>query len=183
MSRKVFPIAHAFCHLREKAFAIVVAAHRRPAARRCPYRRHERSDDEAACANAIGETLQRVAVGIDVDVRIEQKQIDAFEADAVDVCGGRQIEHRVQIDRRFRVGAFADEPRPHGVMKSWFGVCSHHVVSLLSSHGAPPVRVPSLTLRILISMTCLVVITSLRLCVFASGTSQPRDCPARSASG
>ena len=122
MSRKVFPIAHAFCHLREKALAILIAAHCRPAARRCPDRRHERSDDEAACANAIGETLQRVAVGIDVDVRVEQKQIDPFEADAVDVCGCRQIEHRVQIDRRLRVGAFADQSRPHCVVKSRFRV-------------------------------------------------------------
>ena len=129
-SRSVLPIAHAFFTCVRKRCAIVVASHRRAAACWRPHRRDERSDDEAARADAIGKPLQRVAIGIDVDVRIEQKQIDAVELHAVDVGRGRQVEHRVQIDRRLRVGPFADEPRPHRVVKCGFRVCSHKKNSL-----------------------------------------------------
>ena len=130
-SRRVLPIAHAFLHLREKALAFLVAAHGRASAGRRPHRRDERSDDEAARADAIGKPLQRLAIGVDVDVRVEQEQVDALEADAVDVGGRRQVEHRVEIDRRLRVGPLADEPRPHRVVQCGFRMCSHKLPASL----------------------------------------------------
>ena len=119
-SRSVLPIAHAFFTCVRKRLRSSSLPIAEPPPVGGPHRRDERSDDEAARADAIGKPLQRVAIGVDVDVRIEQKQIDAVEPDAVDVCGRRQVEHRVEIDRRLRVGPLADEPRPHRVVKCGF---------------------------------------------------------------
>ena len=66
-------------------------------------------------------------------MRIEQEQIDAVEADAVDSRGRRQVEHRVEIDRRLRVGPLADEPRPHRVVQCGFRVCSHKNILCVSA--------------------------------------------------
>jgi len=50
-------------------------------------------------------------------VRIVEKQIDAVEFHAAHIGLGREVEHRVEIDERFRAGAaLADEAGPHGVV-------------------------------------------------------------------
>ncbi len=115
-------------HLREKAAALGVTAHRRAAPCRRPHGRDQRADDKAACANTLGEPLQIVGTRIDVDVGIEQKQIDAVVSDAVHFGGGGQVQHRIQIDRRLRVGSLADESRPHRVVQCGFGVCHKNVL-------------------------------------------------------
>ena len=93
-------------------------AHRRAAAGRRPDRRDDRTDDQISRPHLVGQLLQIVVARVDVDVRGEQKQIDAVELDAVDLGRGRQVEHRVEIDRRLRTRrAFADDARPGGVVQ------------------------------------------------------------------
>src|SRR5205823_5013128 len=72
---------------------------------------------------------------VDARMRIEQKEIDAFEPYAVDVGLGCQIEHRVQIDRRLGARPFSDEPRPHRVMQS--RVFMRHFLRSASASGLP----------------------------------------------
>jgi hypothetical protein len=55
-------------------------------------------------------------------VRIEKEEIDAVETRAADLGGRRQIEHRVEVDRRLGVGPFPDQSRPHGVVQSRLAV-------------------------------------------------------------
>ena len=43
------------------------------------------------------------SLAIEVDVRMEQEQIDAVELLAVDLGRGRQVEHRIEVDRRLSV--------------------------------------------------------------------------------
>ena len=69
------------------------------------------------CAALSASRFKIVVRGVDVDVRIEQEQIDAVELDAVDFGRGRQVEHRVEIDRRLGIRALADHSRPGGVVK------------------------------------------------------------------
>ena len=141
-------------HLREKALAIVVASHRRSSARRRPHGRHERSDHEPACADAIGEPLQRVAIGVDVDVRVEEKEIDPVEAYAADFCCRGQVEHRVEIDRRFRVGSLPTSP-------GHIALCSAGLVCVFIKNFS----------------------ASLRLCVTWTVIVDCPDYPVRNASG
>ena len=53
---------------------------------------------------------------------IVEEQVDAVELDAVDLGLGRQVEHLVEEDVRFRAAhaLLADEPGPHGVVQ--FGI-------------------------------------------------------------
>ena len=72
-----------------------------------------------SCArDLVGQRLEVVVGGVDVDVRSEEEQIDAVELDAVDLGRGRQVEHRVEIDRRLGARApLADEAGPGGVVE------------------------------------------------------------------
>ena len=71
-----------------------------------------------------------IVVDIDADVRVEQKQIDAIELDAIDFRFGGEVEHGIEVDARFRAGAaFADEAGPHGIVE--FGKIT---VSMLRAH-------------------------------------------------
>ena len=76
------------------------------------------TDRESSLPNFVGQRFEIIIADVNTDVRIVQKQIDSVELDSVDLGGGRQIQHGIQIDRGFlRVGALAHEPRPHGVVK------------------------------------------------------------------
>ena len=80
-------------------------------------------------ADLVGEPLEVVVGRVDADVRIEQEQVDAVELDAVDLRVRGQVEHRVEIDRRLGVrAAFADEARPHRVVKGGIFVRGRHVM-------------------------------------------------------
>ena len=107
-----------FPDLRDELLALALVPHRRAAAGGRPHRRHQRADRKVPRADAIGEPLDLVVARVDADVRIEQKQVDAVELHAVDRCVGGEIEHRVEVDRRLRVGPFADQPRPHRVVEA-----------------------------------------------------------------
>ena len=76
-----------------------------------------------------------IVAGIDFDVRGVEEEIESVEADALELGVGREVEHRVQIDRRFGPGAFADHARPGSVVK--FGV----VVGVFVGHGRRGFRV------------------------------------------
>src|SRR5574340_467745 len=54
-------------------------------------------------AGSLAHSLGVVVRGIDIDVRREQEQIDAVELDAIHFRRRRQVEHRIQLDRRFRI--------------------------------------------------------------------------------
>ena len=102
--------------LNEKLLTVGLAAHSGTAAGGWPYRRDERADDEPTPAYAIGEPLEIVASRIDVDMWVEQKKIDAVEFRPVYGGRRREIEHRLEIDRRLGVWSLADQSRPHGVV-------------------------------------------------------------------
>ena len=116
-SRRILPISAGLPHLGDELLALGGIAHRGAAAGWRPDRRHERADGKLPRPNPIGEPLHLVVARVDADVRIEEKQIDAVELDAVDRCVRGEIEHRVEVDRRFRVRSFPDEARPHRVVE------------------------------------------------------------------
>ena len=109
--------AAAFADLREELLAGRVVAHRRAAAGGRPHGRDDRADHQPVRANLFRQLFQLLVGRIDADVRIEQKQIDAVEPLAVDLGRGRQIEHRIELDRRLAALAFADDAGPRGVVK------------------------------------------------------------------
>ena len=76
-------------------------------------------------ANFLGQLFELLVGRVDADVRIEQKQIDAVELLAVDLGRGRQVEHRIEIDRRLAAVAFADDAGPGRVVKFGKVVCMH----------------------------------------------------------
>ena len=110
---------------RWRSFAL---AHRRAAAGRRPHRRHHRADLQISRAGLVGQRLDLVVAGVDIDVRREQKQVDAVELHAVDLGRGGQIEHRIQVDRRLAALSFADHARPGGVVELGIvvGMCVGH---------------------------------------------------------
>ena len=65
----------------------------------------------------VGQARQVVVGGIDIGVRQRKEEIDAIEAHAIHLGGGGQVEHGIEIDGRFGIGTFADQPGPHGVMQ------------------------------------------------------------------
>ena len=79
--------------------------------------RDDRADHQVPRADLVGQPLQVVIGRIDVDVRIEEEQIDAVEFHAVDLRGGRQVEHGVEIDGRLGIGTLADQAGPRGVVQ------------------------------------------------------------------
>ena len=117
-------------HLRQELLPVGVVAHGRSAAGGRPDRSDQRPDDEAAAADAVGEALQVVGARVDAGVRFGEEEIDAVEPDAVHLGRGSQVEHRLEVDRRLAVGAFADEARPHRIVQGWIRV--RHVLILVS---------------------------------------------------
>ncbi len=113
----------------EELRPFVGLAHRRAAAGRRPDRRDDGADLQVPRADLVGQPVEFVVAGVDIDVRREEEQIDAVEADALDFGVGRQVEHRIEVDRRLRAGAFADDARPGGVVK--FG----EVVGMFVGHS------------------------------------------------
>jgi hypothetical protein len=54
---------------------------------------------------------------------VEEEEVDAFVAGAVDFGGGGQVEHAVEADGWVvRAGFLADEAWPHGVVEFGKGV-------------------------------------------------------------
>ena len=101
-----------------------IVAHRRAAAGRRPDRRDDRADDQPARREPFSASSSKLLVGrVDADVRIEQKQIDAVEPLAIDLGRGREVEHRVELNRRLAALAFADDAGPGGVVKFGKVVC------------------------------------------------------------
>jgi len=105
-----------FPDLREERRAIGFVAHRRSTARRRPHRRHQGTHAEVLRCQPVRQRLQLVVRGIDIGMRQRKKQIDSVETRAVHFGGRREIDHRVQVDWRFRIGAFAYQAGPHRVM-------------------------------------------------------------------
>ena len=58
-----------------------------------------------------------------------KEEVEAVEADAIDFGVGRQVEHRIQFDRRLGARSFADHARPGGIVE--FG----KVVGMFVGHG------------------------------------------------
>ena len=123
--------AAGFAHLGDEVAALFRAAHGRSAAGRRPNRRHQRADASPSDAHFVGEARQIVVAGIDADMRIEQKQVDAVESRAVRLGGGGEAQHGVEIDGRLGIGAFAHQSGPHGV------VDTRKVVRTWHAHDAP----------------------------------------------
>ena len=132
-SRSFFPMRAGLPHLRQEVLPFLFVPHGRAAAGRRPHRRDERADDEMLRADLVGEPFQIVVGRVDADVRVEEKQIDAVELDAVHFGRRRHVEHRVEVDRRLGIRALADQPGPHGVMDSGVFVLGH-------GHGPPERR-------------------------------------------
>jgi len=74
-------------------------------------------------AGSVGEFLEIVIGRIDIDMRREEKDVDAVKLDAIDrrVCG--EVDHRIEIDERLTIGgAFTDDAWPGGVVEFGVGV-------------------------------------------------------------
>jgi hypothetical protein len=115
--------------LLEESLAVLVTAHRRAATGRRPDRRDDRADHQIPLSRLVGQTLQIVVRRVDADVRVEQEQVESVELDAVHFSRRGQVEHRVQLDGRLRIGTFADHPGPGGVVQ--FG-------KVVRGHGSIP---------------------------------------------
>ena len=46
-----------------------------------------------------------------------EKQIDAIESHTVNLGRSGEVEHRIEIDGRFRIGSFSYQTRPHSIVK------------------------------------------------------------------
>ena len=122
--------ATAFADLFHELFSLLFAAHGRTASGGRPDRRDHRTDHEPSGGHPGGQFFQIVIARINVDMRIEKKNVHAVKFDAVHFGSGSQIEHRVEVDERFGPGAaFANQPRPHGVVKP--GI----IVVAVNAHG------------------------------------------------
>ena len=113
----------------EELRLLVGVAHRRAAAGRSPDGRDDRADLQVPRPGLVGQLADLIVAGIDVDVRGVEEEVEAVEADALELGVGREVEHRIQVDRRLGPGAFADHARPGGVVK--LGV----VVGMFVGHG------------------------------------------------
>jgi hypothetical protein len=73
--------------------------------------------------DSVGKSLEAVVINIDADVRFEKKKIDTVKFDSVNLGTGCQIEHGIEINAGFSARtAFANEARPHGIVKLGAGV-------------------------------------------------------------
>ena len=72
----------------------------------------------------------------------EEEQVDAVELDSVDLGGGGQVEHRVEVDGRLGVRPLADHTGPDGVveLRKLVGMGIAHRSVLLFEHCRDPVR-------------------------------------------
>ncbi len=77
----------------------------------------DRANHQFARADLVGQFFQIVVRGVDIDVRRKEEQIDAVELHAVNFRSRRQIEHRIELDRRFGIWSLADHTRPGRVVK------------------------------------------------------------------
>ena len=108
----------AFADLFDELFPLVFAPHRRAAAGGRPDRRDHGTNHKTLRRDLVSEPFQFILADVDIDVRVEKKNVHPVELDTVHFGLRCQIEHRVQIDERFGAGAaFADEAGPHGVVK------------------------------------------------------------------
>src|ERR1019366_2438936 len=123
-----------FFPLGEEAGALGGVAHGGAAAGGRPDGGDEGAGAQSFGGELPGEAGEIVVGGIDVGVRQGEEEIDAIEARAIHPRGGGEIEHGIEIDGRFGIGTFSDEPGPHGVVQGREGVRSGSV------HGYPPWR-------------------------------------------
>jgi hypothetical protein len=79
-------------------------------------------------AGFVRERFQLVICGVDADVRIEQEEVKAIELSSIDFGSSRQVEHGIQIDRRFGTLAFADDTGPGRIVE--LGEAVAHVDSI-----------------------------------------------------
>ena len=110
--------AAGFLDLRQEPAAFRFVSHRRAAAGRGPDRRNQRSGTQAFAGDFFSQARQIVVGRIDIGVRQGEEQIDAVEPHAVHLRGLGQVQHGIEIDRRLGVRPFADQSRPHGIVKS-----------------------------------------------------------------
>ena len=117
-------------------------AHRRAAAGRRPDRRDERADDEIlARAILSASRFRSSSVASMLTCGSNRNRSTPSNFDAVDLGRGRQVEHRVEIDRRLGSPvALADEAGPHGVVKCGIFV---HAVSFSCQLVSSPTTVVS----------------------------------------
>jgi len=80
---------------------------------------------ESMSLNQIGNPLELVIAGRRIGMRQEEKIVDPLELLSIHLRGGGQLKHLIQADRRLLtfVSAFADQPRPHRVVKFGERVC------------------------------------------------------------
>ena len=104
----------------EKFLARRCIPHRRIADRARPNRGDQRANVKTVALNQVGDLLQFVVAGVGVGVRQEKEVVNPVELLAVHLRGGGQFEHPFETDRWFlaRFISFADQPGPHGVVKS-----------------------------------------------------------------
>ena len=95
----------AFADLFDELFSLLFAAHRRAAAGGRPDRRDHGTNHKTLRRDLVSEPFQFILADVDVDVRVEKKNVHSVELDAVHFGLRCQIEHRVQIDERFGAGA------------------------------------------------------------------------------
>jgi hypothetical protein len=114
-------------HGAEKLFPRLCISHRRIADRAGPDRRDNRADAETVPLNKVGDFLQFVVAGVRIGVRQEKEVVNPVELLAVHLRAGGQFEHPFETDWWFlaRFISFADQSRPHGVVKSGEGIRTH----------------------------------------------------------
>ena len=84
---------------------------------RRPHGRDQRAGYEVVRGQFVRESLEVVVGRIDVGVRQRQEQVDAVELCPIYFGRRGEAQHGVEIDRRLGAGAFADDARPHRVVK------------------------------------------------------------------
>ena len=135
-SRSLLPMRQAFSHLRQEAAALGFVAHRGSAAGRRPDGRDQRAGAQTfamqACRRAASDRRRRNRYRCAAARGTDRRHRSARHRRG----GGGQVEHRIEIDGRLGIGAFADQSRPHGVVEGREGVRSGSV------HWFPPRREP-----------------------------------------
>ena len=106
----------ALANLRQELTHLIRISHRRAATRATPNRGDQGARHQIPAAQFIGQNLQVVVGRIDIGVRQAQEEVNAFKFDTVHFSRNRQVQHRVQFDRRFRVRTLANQAGPHRVM-------------------------------------------------------------------
>jgi len=130
--------AAALADLVEELLALLGGAHGGAAAGGRPDRRGDRADVQVPLPGLVGQHLDLVVAGVDVDVRGVEEEVEALEADAVHFGRGREVEHRVEVDGWLAAVALADHAGPGRVVE--LGI----VVGVVGSHCSSS-RVASLS--------------------------------------